>query len=407
MLNGRARWPLNLAGALLLGAGCSGLSEPPETLPPAALTATCTRDGTRCPPIHVAGSADAATPTFKGQADPALLRDPAVEGRLWMLFSHLEGRLAQGAGGEAVGLPHVSTRLARSDDGGQSWQLAATVWDAPLAPDPEAKGPDSYFGSESTALAAGRAAGVTTWYSARISYFLEPVTAYRPRYASSWTLRVAAVRGESPVALGQAEEAVLGTATTAAAYGPDTRLDALDPALGDCGLWNNPALFAEAGRLYLLAECVVFSAGGREDPARNRIVLLSTTPAGAAPAWRWTYGGVVADHALARALGGEDVVSPYVATGRDGARLLVITPRRDGVGQGCAVLLLDALSPPRLRRDPAGAPVVVARQAEAPAAGWHTGACTYSAASATGLITVAADMRQGLQASLRATGLQP
>jgi hypothetical protein len=173
----------------------------------------------------------------------------------------------------------VSTRLARSDDGGRRWQFERTLWDSPLVDDPERRGPASYFGSETAGLAAIAEAQGVTWYSVRLSYFLEPVTAYEPRYASSWTMRVAAARGDSPAGLARAEEAVLGTGTTHAAYGPHARLTAVDGAVRDCGMWNNPAIVAEAGRLYVIAECLVFE-GTRVDERRTRIVVFRTTPDG-------------------------------------------------------------------------------------------------------------------------------
>jgi hypothetical protein len=315
--------------------------------------------------------------------------DPAVPGRIWMLYSYLEGRPARGRKGEKVGIPHVTTRLARSDDGGRSWTLDGTVWDSALVPDPEGRGPESYFGSETPNLAATRNAdGTTTWFSVRLSYFLEPVTAYAPRFGSSWTMRVAAARGNSPAALGRAEEAILGTGTTDAAYKPHVRLTTLADELRDCGMWNNPAVAVESDFLYVIPECLVLD-GKRVSDARSRMVVFRTMPTGAPASWQWKYVGVLADSALARALGGQRVVSPNVSRGADGARLLLLTPQDGGVGQGCVVLLLDSLDPPRIRRDAGGRPAVLARQTARRVRGWHTGACTYDGASETGLVTVA------------------
>jgi hypothetical protein len=300
----------------------------------------------------------------------------------------------------------VSTRLARSDDGGRRWRFERTLWDSPLVNDPEGRGPASYFGSETAGLAAAGGADGVTWYSVRLSYFLEPVTAYEPRYTSSWTIRVAAARGSSPAVLGDADEVVLGTGTTHEAYGPHVRLTALDPALRDCAMWNNPAIVAEIGRLYVVAECLAFN-GTAVDARRSRIVVFRTTPAGAPASWQWTYAGVLADHALAEAIGGDRTVSPNISRAADGTRLLVLTPHAAGSGQGCVVLALESLDPPRVRRDGDGRPIVRARQVARRVDGWHTGACTHDPASDTGLITVAATTSRGLQAELRSTGLRP
>jgi hypothetical protein len=371
----------------------------------APLQIDCAHEPERCPRIDIAGDRPSAAPTFTGFADPALQADPGTPGRLWMVYSHLRGRVATGAGGAKVGVPHVATRLARSDDGGRQWKFVRTLWDSALTDDPEGQGPPSYFGSETAGLVARRDADGTTWFGVRLSYFLEPVTAYAPRYATSWTVRVSAARGDTPQALAGVDEAVLGSATTHATYGPHVRLTSLAPALRDCGIWNNPALALDGNRLYLVLECMAFD-GKTASAARSRIVVFRTTPEGSASTWRWEYVGVLADATLARALSAERLVSPNVSYSADGTRLLTVTPQVGGVGQGCVVLALDSLDPPGVRESD-GRPVVRARQRAAGTKRWHTGACTHDAASATGVVTVAATTAKGLQAELRATGLRP
>lgn len=129
------------------------------------------------------------------------------------------------------------------------------------------------------AAGCGGSPGVAPPEAARLSYFLEPVTAYEPRFATSWTMRVATAVGPTPAALASAPEAVLGTATTAVAYGVHARLTALAPQLSDCGLWNNPAIAYEGERLYLIAECLAFD-GMLVSQARSRMVCSAPIRAG-------------------------------------------------------------------------------------------------------------------------------
>ena len=399
---------LDAALALVLLAGCGGSSDS-AAADPAPLVVDCSRGTANCPRLSIAGSTASTTPTFSGFADPALHHDPARPGRIWMLYSHLSGKPATSAGGAMVGVPHVATRLARSDDGGATWVHDAIVWDSPLVGDPERLAPASYFGSETPSLTAvGDATGVT-WYSVRLGYFLEPVTAYAPRYATSWVMRVAAARSVSPAALAGAAESVIGTASTAAAYAPHVRANQLSLTLATCGFFNNPAIFAEGGRLYLVAECLEFDSGQISE-ARSRMVVLRTRPSGAPPTWGWEYVGVLADRALARELGGERLVSATITRAADGTLLFMATPMAGSAGipgQGCVAIELASIDPPAVRRNAGGGVIVRARQTAAADAGWHTGACTHDPRSATGIVSVAATTSKGLQAELLATGLRP
>ena len=229
------------------------------TTPTAPLSVDCSRGTTACPVITIAGDAVASTATFSGFADPSLRADPTVANQLWMAYSYLEGKPATGQGGIAVGVPVVSTHLARSIDGGASWRLDSKVWQSALVSDPENRGPASYFGSETPSLAVKSVAGQITWYSVRLSYFLEPVSAYSPRYASSWTMRVAAAAGPTPAALASAPETVLGTASTSAAYNVNVRLTALSPLLSGCAFWNNLPKPACRSRLQTAPLCFVLT----------------------------------------------------------------------------------------------------------------------------------------------------
>ncbi|MGE3615572.1 MAG: hypothetical protein AB7L66_06840 [Gemmatimonadales bacterium] len=288
-----------------------------------------------------------------------------------------------------------------------NWTRAAVLWDAPLSNDPEGLGPPSYFGSETPSLVAATEGGTVRWYAARLSYFLEPVSAYQPRYASSWTIRVATATGPTPAVLATAPEAVLGIGSTAAAFAPTIRLSTLSSSLNGCGLWNNPALALEGGRLFLLTECLEFD-GSQVSDLRSRIVVFSTAATGPPTAWTWRYDGVLADRAVATELGAARVVSANVSTAEDGRRLLLLSLAAGGgmVSQGCAAMLLGGLAPPTLSRTN-GELNLLARVTNQADPAWYTGACGHDAGSATGIVAAAAVTTIGLQSELRATRVRP
>lgn len=366
----------------------------------------CEQQSSACPVIQIAGDPPSPTQRFTGYADPSVIADPVVANRLWLAYSYLQGKRAKGSWGQTVGVPVVATHLAQSDDGGRSWRLHSMLWDSALSDDPEGKTRPSYFGSETPSLAATRKGGTTTWYSIRLSYFLEPESAYKPRFATGWLMRVAKAEGDTPAVLAGAPDTVLGVRTTASGYGANVDLNSLSPELGDCAMWNNPIITVQDARLYLVAECLVFRSKTLIQ-SRTRMVVLSTDPGGGPKSWSWRYDGIIADETLAQQLGGDQLVSPEIQRAPDGRLLFIVSPqtRKEVYGQGCAVMLLESLAPPKLKRDAAGLPVIIARQTSALDADWRTGACTYSAASATGLITVGAVTRRGLSSDLRATGL--
>ena len=128
-------------------------------------------------------------------------------------------------------------------------------------------------------------------------------------------------------------------------------------------MWNNPAIAVARGRVYIIPECLVFR-GRSIDQLRSRMIVLSAEPSGAPSQWRWRYDGVLADRALAQALGGERLVSAAIMPGRNGELLFIATPQtgRGPFGQGCVAIALEssrsAAPAPHLQRGAAhrGAP---------------------------------------------------
>lgn len=366
----------------------------------------CPRGGADCRTISIAGDAPFPTPTFTGHADPSLIADPLRSDRIWLAYSYLTGKRATGNWGRTVGVPVVETHLAVSDDKGRNWQLHSTLWASTLTPDPEGQSRDSYFGSETPSLAVNVKDGQPEWFSVRLHYFLEPESAYKPRFATGWTMRVARARGETPAALASAEDVMLGVKSTAKAYGVDLDLSSMSPELSDCAMWNNPIVTHQGGRLVLVTECLVFR-GKTPVEERTRMVVFSTDAKGSPKAWSWRYDGVIADHKLAVELGGDKLVSPEIQRARDGTLIFIASPQKGkgAFGMGCVVMELEGLAPPRLRRDASGRVVIRARQTSPEDASWRTGACTFASSSQTGMITVGAKAGRGLDTRLLATGL--
>lgn len=401
-----------LSGVALLiatgftGPGCGG-GSPATNAPPPVASVRCDRAGTTCPTIAIAGDPPSATSTWQGYADASVLQDPRGGARFWLGYTYLEGALATSAGGQAVGVPHTSTHLAESTDGGRTWSRTAVLWDAPLATDPEGLGPASYLGSETPSIVAATEGSTVRWYGARLAYFLEPVSAYQPRYASSWTIRVSTATGDTPAVLAGAPEAVLGTATTAPAYGATARLSNLSSQLTGCGIWNNPSLALEGARLFVLTECVEFD-GQQVSDARSRVVVFSTVPSGSPASWVWRYYGVLADRGTATELGAARLVSANVSRTEQGKWMLLFSLHSGSglVNQGCTGVELASLAPPALVRTN-GALNVLARVTNESDPNWYTGSCGHAPGSATGIVAAAAVSSNGLQTDLRATRLAP
>src|SRR5581483_1966327 len=132
---------------------------------------------------------------------------------------------------------------------------------------------------------------------------------------------------------------------------------------------------------------------------------------GPAPTWRWNYVGKLATATDAHALGGDMLNQTELTTLRDGSMAAIFSPSRPSTPLethlGCVVVKLDSLDPPRIARDAAGAPMVLARATASDQAPYGPAACTYDPASATGLILVRRQVRPQLVVGLNATGLKP
>ena len=343
---------------------------------------------------------------FKGFADPALVSDPAVSGRVWLAYSWPYVVAGKDPAGNTVQMAAVENRLARSDDGGATFQLVGTLWPAVAAADPEGSGENGRISSETASLAVITNAGGTTWYGAHLRYFLRPQTGYNPNYATSWHVRVGAAA--SPAALANAPETVLGVSATAAAYQPVVKLDQLAGLpIQHCAMLNNPTLFTQNGTLYLVVECLAF-VGTNRDFANSSTRVFATVPTGAPATWTWRHVGLLADHRLAIELADDTVQQPDISLAADGTPIALFTRAHADasvqvgtVGDGCLALELTSIDPPVLARDCAGKVVVRAN-----VRGTGLGACTHDPASASGIVATSQTTGGG-NWMIRGSGLRP
>jgi hypothetical protein len=400
-----ARWlPVML---LLPLAACGGGGNSPSCIAALAPEEAACATGGSCPTIAIAGDAPATNlGTFKGFADPHVMADPAVAGRVWLTYSWPHVVPGEDPDGNTVQLAAVQNRLARSDNGGASYQYQQVLWPDVALADPEGSGETGRISSETASLAHLTSGGVTTWYGAHLRYFLRPITGYNPKYATSWHVRVGAAA--TPAGLATAPEAVLGVTNTHAAYAVDARLDQVAGLpVPHCAMLNNPTLFARDATLYLIVECLAF-VGQDADYANTSTQVFATTPAGAPSSWAWRHAGELADHAIATELGGDTILQPDVSLGADGELVALITPAHvdaaspvGTTGDGCVALELESLDPPRLARDCDGGLVIRKR-----VTGLGVGACTHDRDAVTGIVATSQGATGGNWA-IRASDLHP
>jgi hypothetical protein len=391
---------------LVVSGSCGGsdesreISSPDPASPPPTLD--CTAGNPVCPELVIAGDAHHES-AFRGFADPSLRRDPRT-GRLWLAYSwpHVNGSAA------------VDIHLAHSDDQGRSWVYDGALYSSARELNP-ATLRAGFSSHEVVSLWPDvQAGGGTHWYGIRLRYHVEPG---RGLYGHPTSFQFRIGRADSPLELASAPEARIGFGGTDPRWNPDLELSSLAPELARCGLWNEPALFARGGTLYLFAQCMVFAPGGRTDDRASFYGIFSTTPAGAdSRGWRWSYRGRLAGHAEAQELDGHNMwVQLDVAQRADGSLLAVLTPADYDanlewpVHFGCRALDLTSGDPPALARGSDRRPVLRASVTASDLVQYGPGACGYEPSSLTGMLFVrkTGNSPSGGVWTLHRTGLRP
>ncbi|MGZ6707309.1 MAG: sialidase family protein [Solirubrobacteraceae bacterium] len=342
------------------------------------MRADCTLQA--CAPLTLAGDppftfAHGAESPVHGYADPSLRRVPGGR-RIWMAYSWLR---------YDVGKPvHVDSHLAHSNDGGRTWRFDRVLWRSRPATDPTT-GRAGFSNTETVSLAPLRQGRRTTWYSARMEYVT--VAAAGPR-VPTFVVRIA--RASSPLRLAGGPEQTLGGGLTRPSIRVDQDLSLLSPELAGCTFFD-AGLLARRGRLYLAVQCARWTLAG-EDFAHEFVAVFGARPSGPLRRLRWRYLGPLTDHADALALGDQTLQQTDLAVGRDGRLLALVSPGHKGSASilnahiGCRALRIGSLDPPRLARDRAGHPRVVASVTATDDRPDGPGACGYDPASATGIV---------------------
>lgn len=397
-----------LLGLTLLAAGDVA---PAESAPPAQRF-DCRADSVGCPELVIDGDPWQEIPgfgpsPFRGYGDPSVRRAPRGD-RLWMTYSYLS--LEAKPGDPSTLETTVSVHLASSDDGGETWKFRRALSPSRTETDPAPPGGEGLSVHEVSTLAPLVAGSSVRWFGLHFRYF-EPF-GEEGRRPNSMHFRLA--RAARPTKLGKRRRARLGGPLTDRAWDLDLDLSTLDSELADCAIWTEPSLFGLDGRLYLVAQCLVFDPvdGGRR---RNRefIGVFASDGAGPIEELAWSWLGKLTTRADARALKGHVLTQAEVTTGRDGSLLLIVTPKRLTPVErhlGCRALELESLDPPRLRRDAAGKPVVRADIRSSDSTGLGPGLCSYDPALATGILMVRTEVdlaRFDVVFRLHATGVHP
>lgn len=324
--------------------------------------------------------------TFKGYSDPHLIADPNDPNQVWLSYSWLEVDSLTNLFGNEVMVAIVSNHLARSEDGGKTFDFVSEMWPSIPVKDPEGSGAEGLNDSETASLAwIKNAQGEATWFGAHLRYFLRPVQGYSPKFSTSYTIRVTAA--STPQELNDSPEAVLGVSSTASVYNMDVALDVLvSKSLTDCAMANNPSLFANDSKLYLVFECLAFK-GSKLQNDKTTIQLIASEPSGPPDTWTWWYVGEIANGDTYNELGVDILQQPDISLGRNGELLFTVTPSTNNPGgierlhQGMLVLELEQLNPPILVRDYKDNLLIHAQMTTE-----GLGGCTFSSASVTGVL---------------------
>jgi hypothetical protein len=338
-----------------------------------------------CDVLTIEGERPPQAGSFHGFADPSVRADPTVPDRLWLGYTVPRVQVLDDPHGPGdIMVFTTSIHLARSDDAGASWTLVKALWPAEETTEPGGSA-IGFSGHEVVSLLPVQLGDSTSWFSVRAEYFEQGKAGYHP-LGTTFSFHIA--RADTPPDLATAPVQRLGSSFALPGL-VDVDLNSLSPTLAHCGFWNEPALYSENGKLYLLGQCQVY-AGAVPDPAKTRTVVFSANLQTDVTRLDWSYVGVLADATLARKLGVEKLMQAEIARGNDGQLLAFLNPSYYDQAyarenhEGCRILELASIDPPVVRETcgkPAIRAVITASDQD-----FGTGSCGYDPASATGVI---------------------
>lgn len=387
-----------LARLLIVPAVCAlvllASSAPSQADSP--ITFNCTLDA-NCPAITVAGDPFAeigGSPSpFRGYGDPSLEYDPST-GTLWLTYSWLD-LLVSDPGPPPVVDSGVRTHLASSTDGGLTWTYEKALNETLAIQHPDT-GEDGWTIHEVSSLLRE---GPSSWQAMWFTYFDPFGVATRKDFYLQRSLAA------TPTGLDASPAPWIRGNGTSPSFGAAYNLSDL-LQLSDCVAFTEPALFADGGHTYLALNCIVYSGNARQYD-QERLVLLREEAAG------YSFVGTLLDYADAVQFGGTTFEQADLSYAKDGGILLIATPIDNGgtpEHQGCVALEVTDLASAAMRRDGGGDLIPLALITADDDSIIGPGACTYDAASETGVLMHVHEYTPDpfdMQFTVRATGIDP
>jgi len=392
--------PLQIQMNGVTGASNVTIAVASNPLPPAQpLQASCTLTSAGCTAINLPATDPFSTAgAFGGYADATIRQDP-LTGTLWMAYSWPH-TIPSGTAGVA-GTQVLDTHIAYSTDGGQSWTYKGALYTSESVLNPVTAKID-YTAHEVMNLLPQVVNGVTYWYGIHSTYNVPQSSgggSGLEDYTKRWQIAVApGTATTGPMALAAAPSQYLGQPlNTYPQYWPiSVDLSSLSPEVSGCTQFFEPALIAANNSLYLFLACTPSAAANR-----FYAVFKTGNPQSSAPNWTWTY----VPQGATKLANQSDAVSAvrYLGSGatyitqmdiaparNPGVLLAILTAAYDNsagkVSLGCVAAEMASVEPPRFLYNAQGQVQVDAFLTSPDSQDGGPGSCTYSPASATGMI---------------------
>jgi len=396
------RWCAIAIASLYLLVACGGGGSGTSTPTPMPVSADpiqfhCAKDAS-CPEVLVEGdlfaSLGAGPAPFRGYGDPSLEYDPATN-ELWMTYSWLDVLITD-PGPPAVINFGVRTHLARSTDGGSSFQFERDVNDVQAVSHPDTGVMGWLIHEVSTLVKQPDGLWQVLW----LQYFDPLGSTISDRGDFQYNRSI----DSEPGLLGMNSEPWARGPTTSTSFGAPLNLSDM-PELSDCAVHTEPALFSFDNSTYLATSCLVIEGNQRRTDL-ERMVLLREKPGG------YDFVATLLDSDDAASFNADVLEQADLSIARDGEVLLLVTPivlADDPQHKGCRVFSFADFATGQLRRDANSVPVTRA-VITADGNGLGPGLCTYDANSNTGVLLVITTVQENpvdIEFSLRATGVHP
>lgn len=371
----------------------------PEIVPEAGIVVDCGKG--QCPRIQIDGDPFAVGHAcLGGLLDPCPVSgnwDPSLEtdadtGTVWLAYTGASFMLAvDGLAATGAGVNNVL--LARSDDGGTSFQYVAPIALAAQTTPKTMSGTSQHEVSSLVHRPDGR------WECIWFEYF-DPALMERGEFI--YSRKVA----DTPEGLENARVERYASAVLPSALGtPTHNLSETIPDLADCSIVTEPAyLKTPDGGLYFATNCIPFNdTRDGVAPTKYRIELLERTGE------TFSYVGPLLDHSDALDLGGDELTQADLAMSQTGEVLLIATiaSQANPPHGGCYVFEVADLASASVTRSATGE-ALWSHHIISDGGHLGPGLCTYDAASDTGIVISSFEQEDDqLRGYLQASGVHP